>query len=213
MSTKYGYIRTSRQRQAGAAGSDPQSQARQLQLAGVAPAHVYRDVGVSGTTGTNSRTAWHALDSRLTAGDSLVVASIDRIGRRWLDTVNAVIDLRDRGVKIVSLSADEAQWVAYLAADPDSPEAFLGHILLSFIAWSAQQEVLSIRRRTVAGLAKARAEGKTFGPPRKLTPDQLQLAARLRRENMSLRRIGDLFEVSRMTIDRNLKAAQEKDEE
>ena len=125
MSTKYGYIRTSRQRQAGAAGSDPQSQARQLQLAGVAPAHVYRDVGVSGTTGTNSRTAWHALDSRLTAGDSLVVASIDRIGRRWLDTVNAVIDLRDRGVKIVSLSADEAQWVAYLAADPDSPEAAL----------------------------------------------------------------------------------------
>ena len=210
MSTKYGYIRTSRQRQDGATGSDPQSQAQQLQLAGVAPGDIYRDVGVSGATGTNSRTAWHALDSRLTAGDTLVVAAIDRVGRRWLDTVTAVLDLRDRGVKIKSLSEDEAQWVSYLAADPDCPEAFLGHILLSFVAWSAQQEMASIRRRTVAGLAKARAEGATFGPPRKLTPDQIQMAARLRREHMSLRRIGKLFGVSGMTIDRYVKAAQDK---
>ena len=46
-----------------------------------------QDVGVSGTSGTNSRRGWHSLDSRLAQGDTLVVVSIDRIGRRWLDTM------------------------------------------------------------------------------------------------------------------------------
>ena len=103
MENTYGYIRTSRQRIAGEAGSDPEAQAHQLRGAGVAPEDIYRDVGVSGSIGTNSRAGWHALNTRLTSGDTLVVPAIDRIGRRWMDTVNAVRDLRVRGVKIKSL--------------------------------------------------------------------------------------------------------------
>ena len=53
-------------------------------------------MGVSGSIGTNSRAGWHALNARLTADDTVVVAAIDRIGRRWMDTVNAVRDLRAR---------------------------------------------------------------------------------------------------------------------
>ena len=70
---------------------------------GVALEDIYRDVGVSGSIGTNSRAGWHTRNTRLTSGDTLVVAAIDRIGRRWMDTVNAVRDLRVRGVKIKSL--------------------------------------------------------------------------------------------------------------
>ena len=97
MENTYGYIRTSRQRIAGEAGSDPAAQALQLRGAGVAPEDIYRDVGVSGSIDTNSRAGWHALKARLTAGDTMVVAAIDRTGRRWMDTVNAVRDLRTRG--------------------------------------------------------------------------------------------------------------------
>ena len=100
MGHTYGYVRTSRQRIAAEAGSDPESQALQLRGAAGAPEDIFRDVGVSGSIGTNSRAGWHALDGRLTSGDTLVVAAIDRIGRRWIDTVNAVRDLRVRGVKI-----------------------------------------------------------------------------------------------------------------
>ena len=85
MENTYGYIRTSRQRIAGEAGSAPEAQAHQLRGAGVAPEDIYRDVEVSGSIGTNSRAGWHALNTRLTSGDALVVAAIDRIGRRWLD--------------------------------------------------------------------------------------------------------------------------------
>ena len=48
--------------------------------AGVAPEDIYRDVGVSGSIGTNSRPGWHTLDGRLTSGDTLVVAASARIG-------------------------------------------------------------------------------------------------------------------------------------
>ena len=122
MSQLYGYIRTSRQQVGGVAGSDPLTQERQLAGAGV-PSHlVFRDVGVSGRTGANTRTGWRALDARLGDGDTLVVASIDRIGRRWLNTLRTLCSLRDRGVRIRSLSSSEGPWVAYLDADPDAPE-------------------------------------------------------------------------------------------
>ena len=77
----------------------------------------------SGGTGTNSRAGWRALNARLVFGDILVVVAIDRIGRRWMDTVNAVRDLRAREVRIRSLAQSEATWVTYLAAEPDTAEA------------------------------------------------------------------------------------------
>ena len=78
----YGYIRTSRQRIAGTAGSDPEAQVLQLRQAGVDDLYIFRDVGVSGGTGTNTRTGWRALDAHLQAGDTLVVVAADRIGRQ-----------------------------------------------------------------------------------------------------------------------------------
>ena len=55
MTTTYGYIRTSRQRIQGTAGSDPEVQAHQLRQEGVPEGNIYRAVGVSRGTGTNSR--------------------------------------------------------------------------------------------------------------------------------------------------------------
>ena len=92
-----GYVRTSRSRVSELSGSDPETQRGQLLAAGVVLCHIYQDVGVSGTSGTNSRRGWHSLDSRLAQGDTLVVVSIDRIGRRWLDAVCNIDDLQRRG--------------------------------------------------------------------------------------------------------------------
>ena len=198
--TTYGYIRTSRQRIQGTSGSDPAAQAHQLQQDGVPEANIHRDVGISGGTGTNSRAGWRALDAKLAAGDTLVVVAIDRIGRRWMDTVNAVRDLRTREVKIRSLAQSEATWVTYLDAEPDTPEAVIGDILTTFMAWAAEQELQAVSRRT-------RAEGKTLGPPRIVDDDQVEAMARLRREGQSLRSIGRLFGVSRTTVQRRLQEA------
>ena len=202
--TTYGYIRTSRQRIQGTAGSDPEAQAHQLRQEGVPEANIFRDVGVSGGTGTNSRAGWRVLNAQLVSGDILVVVAIDRIGRRWMDTVNAVRDLRTREVRIRSLAQSEATWVTYLAAEPDTAEAVIGDILTTFMAWAAEQELQAVSRRTRAGLERARAEGKTLGPPTRVDDDRVEAMARLRREGQSFRSIGRMFGVSRTTVQRRL---------
>ena len=202
--TTFGCIRTSRRRIQETAGSDPEAQAHQLRQEGVPEANIHRDVGVSGGTGTNSRAGWRALNARLVSGDILVVVAIDRIGRRWMDTVNAVRDLRAREVRIRSLAQSEATWVTYLASEPDTAEAVIGDILTTFMAWAAEQELQAVSRRTRAGLERARAEGKTLGPPPRVDDDQVEAMARLRREGQSFRSIGRIFGVSRTTVQRRL---------
>ena len=157
--TTYGYIRTSRQRIQGTSGSDPEAQVHQLHQDGVPEANVFHDVGISGGTGTNSRTGWRALDAKLASGDTLVVVAIDRIGRRWMDTVNAVRDLRTRAVKIRSLAQSEATWVTYLAAEPDTAEAVIGDILTTVMAWAAEQELQAVSRRPGAGQGRGEDPG------------------------------------------------------
>ena len=177
--TLFGYIRTSRHLQEGVAGMDPFSQELRLREAGVQRDNVYRDIGVSGATGTDQRQRWHRLDGRLSGGDILVVVRIDRIGRRWVDTLQCIIALRARGVKIRSLDETEG-WTRFLELAPDDPLAFVGHQMASMAAWVADQEREVGRRRTREGLAAARARGKTLGRRRSLTDDQVQLARRMK---------------------------------
>ena len=139
MPTLYGYIRTSRRQVDGEPGSDPETQRLQMEAAGVDPANVFRDVGVSGDTGTNTRACRRALNARLQEDDVLVVASVDRIGRRWIDTVTTLRVLGARRVRLRSLSPAEQEWTRYLDADPDAPEAMIGDIPASVFTWAAQQ--------------------------------------------------------------------------
>ena len=183
---------------------DHASQELQLRRAGVPLENLFRDVGVSGSTGTRERREWHRLNGRLAGGDTLVVVAIDRIGRRWPDTIRSICDLRDRMVKIRSLAEAEAQWTRYLEADEESPEAFFGQVLTMFAAWVADQELESIRRRTREGLERARQQGKTLGPPRKFNQGQLEAVRRMREAGASLRRIAEAFECSPNTVRRAL---------
>ena len=199
----YGYIRTSRALQEGVPGMDPTSQELQLRRAGVPLGNIFRDVGVSGTTGTRERRGWHRLNSLLAGGDTLVVVAIDRIGRTWQDTVRSICDLRDRDVKIRSLAEAEAQWTRYLEADEGSPESCFGQVLVLFAAWV--QELQSVKRRTREGLERARQQGKVPGPPRKISPNQAETMRRMRQEGASLRRIAQVFECSPSTVLRVLR--------
>ena len=115
---------------------DPESQALRLRQAGVEPANIYRDIGVSGSTGTRERQGWHRLAQKLAGEDTLVVVRIDRVGRNWLDTVECMLSLRRVGVRITSLD-DSESWTSLLDLDPSDPMAYAGHMMLSFAAWVA----------------------------------------------------------------------------
>ena len=46
----------------------------------------------------------------------MVVAAIDRLGRRYLKTMWAIYDLQRRGIRLRSLADNEVQWTKYLDA-------------------------------------------------------------------------------------------------
>ena len=118
---------------------------------------------MSGTKGANTRVAWRELDCQLQVGDILVVAALDRIGRRLQDTMHAVLDLQARKVRIRSLAPTAALWVQYLDAEPGSHGAALGQLSMTFACWVADQESVSLSRRTKVGFNRARARGRSWG--------------------------------------------------
>ena len=160
---------------------DPFTQALRLREAGGQRNHIIRDVGVSGATGTDRRHGWHSLDGPLAGGDTLVVVRIDRIGRRWLNTLQCIINLRSRGED--SFPGRDGK------PDPDHPMSFVGHQMVAIAAWVANQEREVGRRRTREGLAVAKARGQTLGRRRSLTDEQAQLARRMKDAGASGRRI------------------------
>ena len=108
-------------------------------------------------------------------------------------------------MKIRSLADTEKDWTRYLEADEGSPEAFFGQVLTMFAAWVADQELESVRRRTREGMERARQQGKTLGPPRKLRPGQVEAIRRMREGGASLRRVASDFECSASTVLRALR--------
>ena len=196
--TDYGYLRTSRQQQEGAVGMDPDSQTRALEAVGVAPSDVYRDLGLSGTTASMSRAGWRVLQDRLRPGDTVVVVELARIGRRWTEAVNTIRRLRGEGVRFRSLAEGESTWMRYLEANEDSPDRFVGELLLQVAAWAAAQELEAIRRRNEGG-ARPRT-GKTLGRPWAGPEALRQLAAQQRLGGASYGEIARNLNVGRSTV-------------
>ena len=121
-----------------------------------------------------------------------------------MNTIDTIRDLRNRQVRLRSLAAIEESWTRYLDADPNTPEAMIGDILASVFTWASQQELDSIKRRTRAGLERARAAGKTLGPRRKMTDLDVETAIRLKQDGVSDRKIAAALKVRRTTVRRHL---------
>jgi DNA invertase Pin-like site-specific DNA recombinase len=60
-----------------------------------------------------------------------------------------------------------------------------------------------IRQRTEDGLRDARKRGVLFGRPKKMRPDQQQLAQELLKQGRSISEVARTFNVHPATIDRN----------
>jgi len=110
------------------------------------------------------------LDAALKAvreGDTLVVWKLDRLGRDLRHLVNTIHDLTSRGVGFKVLSGHGA------SIDTTTPS---GKLIFGIFAALAEFERELIRERTMAGLAAARARGRSGGAPYKMTVAKLRLA-------------------------------------
>src|SRR6266487_3104650 len=125
-----------------------------LRKAGCDARHIYTDT-ISGAK-TERKGLENALD-HLRAGDTLVVWRLDRLGRTLKQLIELINDLNSREVGFRSLQEN---------IDTTTSG---GKLVFHIFGALAEFERDIIRERTQAGLAAARARGKTGGRPKAAT--------------------------------------------
>ena len=109
---------------------------------------------VSGSVAASERDGFSKLLNKLENGDVLVVTKMDRLGRNAMDVRATVEQLADMGVRVHCLALG--------GVDLTSPA---GKITMQVINAVAEFERDLLVERTHSGLARAKAQGKTFGRP------------------------------------------------
>lgn len=177
--TRIGYARVSTDDQT----LDPQRDA--LTAAGCAS--IYEE-SASGKNAKDRPELAYALKA-LRPGDTLVVCRLDRLGRSLADLVHIVADLEKRGVHLESLS------------EKIDTSSAAGRLVLHVFGALAEFERGLIQERTRAGLAAARARGRSGGRKPKLDEKQIrQIKALLRDPNIRVAEVARDYGVSRTTL-------------
>lgn len=131
---------------------------------------------------------WKALDYAR-PGDTLVVPSLDRLGRSIQDLIAIVVGLRKRDIGFRSL---------HEALDTTTPG---GRLVFHVFAALAEFIRELIVQGTHEGLAAARARGERLGRPLAMSPEQVRHArAMLADPEASVTSIAKLLGVSRTTV-------------
>ena len=141
-------------------GQTTENQRRELELVGQRSGwkivEVYEDRGVSGAKGRDKRPAFDRLckDAARRRFNMVAAWSVDRLGRSLQDLVGFLDELH-------SLDCD--LYLHQQAIDTSTPA---GKAMFQMMGVFAEFERAMIQDRVKAGLARAKAQGKTLGRPR-----------------------------------------------
>ncbi|MDH5858650.1 recombinase family protein [Lampropedia aestuarii] len=125
----------------------------------------------------------------LRAGDTLVVWRMDRLGRSLPDLVQIVADLQLRGIGFESLT------------EKIETGSAAGRLFFHVFAALSEVERNLIRERTHAGLAAARARGRSGGRKPKLDDKQVrEIKTLLRDPGIQVADVARRYGVSRTTL-------------
>ena len=136
----------------------------------------------------------------LRAGDILVVWKLDRLGRPVKDVLAIAGDLHARGIGVRILTGKLSG-----SYSPTGEGKFFFTLMAAF----AELERDIIHARTMAGLAAAKAQGRTGGRPTVMDADKLAAARARRVRGESPATIARALGVSRASIYRHLAAESE----
>lgn len=141
-------------------GQDPELQLRDLRLLAASRGWTVRGEYVDHLPAGEERPELEKMLREVRAGrlDAVVVWRFDRFARSAQALLSALEDFRLRGVDFVSHQEN---------VDTSTPA---GKLLFTMIAGMAEFERALIQERVRAGVAKAQADGKHCGRPRKVGP-------------------------------------------
>lgn len=161
--------------------------------AGVETGHLYEDMA-SGKR--DDRPGLASCLKALRTGDTLVVWKLDRLGRDLRHLVNLIHELTEKGIGLKVLTGHGAAIDTTTAA---------GKLVFGIFAALAEFERELISERTRAGLAAARARGRSGGRPYKMTPAKLRLAmAAMGKPETNVGELCEELAITRQTLYRHV---------
>jgi DNA invertase Pin-like site-specific DNA recombinase len=164
------------------------NQKHEIEQAGFNVEYWFSDT-VSGKSHAAQRKEFSALLGKLRAGDTLVVSKLDRLGRDAPNVLATIKTLGDLKVEVIVLQLGKLDLTSTA-----------GKLMVTMLAAVAEMERDLIVERTQAGLARAKAEGKTLGRPSKTTPEQRLAIKKAHANKQSVSALARLYKVSRATI-------------
>lgn len=151
---------------------------------------IFKDHGISGAS--DDRDGLNEALNKLSAGDTLIVWKLDRLGRSLGSLCRLIGSLGARGVSFISLT------------DGINTTTSSGKLLFHIIGALAEFERDLISERTKAGMESARARGTHIGRPRLLTSSDRCLAERQLKLGKTRKQIASELGVSINTLYRHL---------
>jgi DNA invertase Pin-like site-specific DNA recombinase len=129
------------------------------------------------------------LMGHLRKDDVLVITRLDRLARSTINLLHIAERIKEKQAGLQSL---DEPW-----ADTTSPS---GMMIMTVFAGIAQFERSLILKRTDEGRKAAMSRGVSFGRPKKMRPDQAELARQLVLEGKSISAVARTFNVHPATI-------------
>lgn len=154
---------------------------------------IYEDAGISGAKGRDRRPSYDQLlkDAARRQFDVAMAWSVDRLGRSLQDLIAFMDDLNSLNIDL---------YLHQQGIDTTTPS---GRAMFQMCGVFAEFERAMIRERVKAGLARARAQGKTLGRP-KVDSKTERAIWDLRSKKMGKRKISKQLGVGVSTVIRVL---------
>lgn len=175
-------------------GQQADRQVEDLMAAGVRRDDLYVDHGISGAR--TSRPGFDQALAALQSGDTLVIATLDRLGRSTQSMLTFAQQLRERGagLRVLNLGGGDV--------DTSTP---MGSMVFTVMAALAQMELDIKRERITDSVAKRRAAGKDLGGRRRaFTNSQIRSAMKLIDAGEPATQVARDFGMSRATLYRRI---------
>jgi len=194
MSKLIGYARVSTRKQS------TDRQTLDLIAAGVRRDDLYIDEGVSGARA--SRPQFNRALDALHEGDTLVITTLDRLGRSTQNMLSLADGLRARGagLRVLNLGGGDV--------DTSTP---MGSMLFTIMAALAQMELEIKRERITDSISKRRDAGMNLGGrPRRITDSQIRNALHLIQSGQPTAQVARDLGMSRATLYRRARLLEPK---
>jgi DNA invertase Pin-like site-specific DNA recombinase len=178
----FGYGRVS------TAGQTADNQRLEIERAGYTVEYWFVDT-VSGKAHAAQRKQFSDMLVKLRKKDTVVVSKLDRLGRDASDVLTTIKAFAVIGAEVIVLQLGKIDLTSTA-----------GKLLVTMLAAVAEMERDVIVERTQAGLARAKAEGKTLGRPVKTTPEQRKAIVLGYSSKQSVSALAQLYGISRATV-------------